>query len=323
MNVELDIVIVNYNVREFLHKCLDAIYRSQPRHSFRVYVVDNNSSDGSVSMVRDDFPNVEVIANEMNAGFAKASNQAMRQSTGKYILLLNPDAIVNSNTIDKMIDCMEQTPQAAALGCKILNPDGSLQNFGCSFPRPTLYCWDSAKKKILKKSKRQSYQWEHSIKEVEYACGACLMLRRSALNVCGLLDERFFLYAEEADLCYRLKQTGWKVYVTPDAEVIHFGGIATSQNLNKSTEIFLLSKYYFIKKHYSNPLAWFMHILGIIDNFFLLLYFSVIYFIKIGKNQSNISNIKYRWLFIKGGVKTIRQLLTSPAEVSFYKKEAS
>ena len=323
MNVELDIVIVNYNIREFLHKCLDAIYKSQPRHSFRVYVVDNNSSDGSVSMVRDDFPNVEVIANEMNVGFAKASNQAMRQSTGKYILLLNPDAIVNSNTIDKMIDCMEQTPQAAALGCKILNPDGSLQNFGCSFPRPTLYCWDSAKKKILKKSKRQSYQWEHSIKEVEYACGACLMLRRSALNVCGLLDERFFLYAEEADLCYRLKQTGWKVYVTPDAEVIHFEGIATSQNLNKSTEIFLLSKYYFIKKHYSNPLAWFMHILGIIDNFFLLLYFSVIHFIKIDKNQSNISNIKYRWLFIKGGVKTIRQLLTSPAEVSFYKKEGS
>jgi GT2 family glycosyltransferase len=189
-------------------------------------------------MLREKFPQVQVIENGKNAGFARANNQAIRQCSGKNILLLNPDTLVRSGALQALVDFLEKTPQAGAAGARILNPDGSLQI--ASHPRPTLSrelwrlfhldrLWPYAEYPMSK--------WEtNQAKEVDVLIGACLLLRKEVLDQVGLLDEDYFMYSEEVDLCYRVQRAGWRLFWVPEADVVHFGGQSTQQ---VPTEMFL------------------------------------------------------------------------------------
>jgi N-acetylglucosaminyl-diphospho-decaprenol L-rhamnosyltransferase len=250
--MDLSVVIVNWNTRELLAQCLDSLYASLILKDYEVIVVDNASIDGSSPMVHERFPQVQLIENVENVGFARANNQAIRVSAGRYVLLLNSDTIVKPRAIDALVDFMNTHPHAGACGSRLLNPDGSLQ-FSCS-PAPTL---GSEFKRLfhLPGVRPDGYypmdSWDQSLpRRVDVILGACLFLRRKTLDQVGMMDEEYFIYSEEVDLCYRIAIAGWELYWVPQGEVIHLGGQSTRQ----VSEAMFLRLYqakliYFRKRH--------------------------------------------------------------------------
>ncbi len=223
--MDLSIIIVNWNTREFLARCLDSVYETVSGIRFEVLVVDNASTDDSVRIVRRQFPHAHLIENRENAGFARANNQAIRLSRGRYILLLNSDTEVQAGALAKMVGFMADHPQVGGCGPRLFNADGSLQ-VSC---HPMLTPWREFWRLLFLEriSRRTTYDlsgWDlQTPREVEVIKGACLMLRRQALDQVGLLDEQYFMYTEEVDLCFRLRQAGWKLYWLPEARVVHYG----------------------------------------------------------------------------------------------------
>ena len=246
----LSVVIVNWNTHDVLARCLQSLReQSMPRAervgqasgaglSYEVIMVDNASSDGSVEMVHREFPWVRTIANRVNVGFARANNQAIPQSRGRYALLLNPDTLVRPGALETLVSFVDTHPDAGAAGARLVNTDGTLQP-SCH-PAPTLSreLWRLFHLDVLHPYSRYPMEnWDHDVpREVDAAQGACLLLRRKALDQVGLLDEDYFIYSEEVDLCYRLREHGWKVYWVPQAAVVHHGGQSTRQ---AATEMFL------------------------------------------------------------------------------------
>jgi N-acetylglucosaminyl-diphospho-decaprenol L-rhamnosyltransferase len=248
----LSIIIVSWNTASFLENCLASILANPPTSPFENWVVDNASTDDSPRMVREKFPQVHLVENRENVGFARANNQAIQRCTGKYILLLNPDTLVASGALQALVDFLDKHPEAGAAGARILNSDGSLQI--SSHPRPTLSreLWRLFHLDIL--SAYAMYpptKWEtNQPQEVDVLGGACLLLRKEVLEQVGALDEDYFIYSEEVDLCYRIQRAGWPIYWVPQAEVMHFGGQSTQQ---VPTEMFLNlyhSNIKYFRKHY-------------------------------------------------------------------------
>jgi len=265
--MDLSIVIVNWNTRDLLVQCLESVISSQisvARHraadlaidnrllTTEIFVVDNASSDGSPRMIQELFPWVWLIKNRKNVGFAQANNQAIRESTGRYVLLLNPDTEVLPGTLEILVHFMDAHPQAGAAGTRLLNPDSTLQP-SCH-PAPTLsrefwrlFHLDA----IWPYACYPMASWDlETAREVDVVQGACLILRREALDQVGWLDEDYFIYSEEVDLCHRLRQHGWSVYWVPQAVVMHYGGQSTQQ---VATEMFLRlyqSKLLYFRKHH-------------------------------------------------------------------------
>jgi len=266
MDLELSIVIVNWNTREPLQNCLYSIYNKPSGVNFEVIVVDNASSDDSLEMVEKKFTSVKIVKNEENLGFAKANNQAIKKAKGKYILLLNPDTIILNSALDKMVEFMEQHLDAGAVGCKLLDVNGVAQRSWCGFP--TLFkefshvamldnLLDRERVKglgrILSKISRRNfarYIDQSAAVEVDTVIGACLMVRREVIDRIGLLDEKFFMYIEEGDWCYRMKKQGWKVYFFPGASIVHLGGESTKQVIDKMLLSRYKSLFHFFRKHY-------------------------------------------------------------------------
>ena len=221
---DLSIVLVCWNNKEYLEPCLRSLYESGMRSSFDVVVVDNGSTDGSQVMLRDEFPEVQLIQNESNVGLSRASNQGIRATQGRYVLLLNNDTLVNGASLDAMVEFMDATPDAGAAGGKLLNSDGSFQAGYADF--------SSLKEEFLIATRLGELIWDgypshaddDQIKVVDWLSSACLLLRRTALEQVGLLDEQYFIYGDEADLQYRLKQAGWRVYYLPHVTTVHYGG---------------------------------------------------------------------------------------------------
>jgi len=238
----LSVIIVNWNTRELLAQCLESLY--QTIHvPCEVIVVDNASEDGSAEMVRSVFPQVRLIENTENVGFARANNQAIRAGRGKYVLLLNSDTIVQPGALDSIVRFADQHPEAGIVGGRLLNADGSLQPSWNEFP--TLLS-----ELMGRNFRRRRPLVGESAYEVDWVGGACLLAQREAIEAVGLLDENFFMYSEEADWCYRMIQNGWKVYYFPKAKVIHFGG-GSSHRCNEAMVIQLYrSKLLFFHKHY-------------------------------------------------------------------------
>lgn len=229
--MDLSVVIVNWNTRELLAQCLGSIYRALPRAEFEIFVVDNASSDGSPAMVNEQFPQTHLVVNEQNLGFARANNQAIRVCEGRHVLLLNSDTIVLPGAFDALVDFMDSHPQTGASGARLLNADGSLQ-YSCS-PAPSLI--GEFKRLFHLPGVRPDgyypmHEWnQDQPRQVDVILGACLMLRRQVLNQVGLLDEEYFMYSEEVDLCTRIRAAGWELYWTPQAQVVHLGGQSTRQ----------------------------------------------------------------------------------------------
>lgn len=258
---DLSIVIVSWNVKGLLRACLRSTLEGQqsvasPGLACEVIVVDNASTDGSADMVRQEFPTVRLMANADNVGFTRGNNQGIIASDGRYALLLNPDTEVLDGALGEMVDYMEHASEVGALGPQLLYPDGRVQSSRRRFPdlrtalveSTFLQRWFSGSD-VLK----QYYvldRRDDEVQEVDWLVGACLMMRRAALDQVGLLDERFFMYSEELDWCYRAKKKGWKIVYLPTARVIHHEGKSSEQVLPVRHTNFQRSKVLFFEKHH-------------------------------------------------------------------------
>jgi len=252
-------VVVSYNVRDLLAACLQSVYRRQLRHRFDVWVVDNASSDGSVEMVRQRFPQAQLIANAENAGFAAGNNQAIRASKGRYVLILNPDTEILSGSLDRMVDYLDEHQDAGLLGVRLQYADGSFQHSCFRFPglaQAFLDLWP-LHPRLLDSPVNGRYPrraYEHEM-DVDVCLGACFMLRRAT----GLeFDESYFMYVEEIDLCWRLKQAGWKIRYLPELTVLHHAAASTRQR-SKAMKAQLFRSRRLFNRRYHGPvfnLAW-------------------------------------------------------------------
>ncbi len=260
--MELSVIIVNYNVKHFLEQCLHSVIKASKNMSAEIFVVDNNSVDGSVQFIPEKFPEVKFIANTENVGFSKANNQAIKKATGKYILLLNPDTVVEEDTFGKALDFMEKNPDAGGLGVKMIDGKGNfLPESKRGLPTP----WVAFYKifglaRLFPKSKKfgkyhLSYLGENEIHEVDVLAGAFMLLRKSVLDKIGLLDETFFMYGEDIDLSYRITQTGFKNYYFPETTIIHYKGESTKKGSLNYVKVFYNAMIIFAKKHFSGGKA--------------------------------------------------------------------
>lgn len=260
--MELSIVIVNYNVRYFLEQCLKSVIEACRGIEAEVWVVDNHSADGSVEMVRNDFPWVNLIANDQNVGFSKANNQAIRQSTGTYVLLLNPDTVVEKDCFIKCISFMNAHSDAGALGVRMIDGSGRfLPESKRGLPDPeTAFYKMFGLSSLFPKSKRfgkyhLGYLDEFETHEVDVLAGAFMFMRRSALDQTGLLDETFFMYGEDIDLSYRIQQVGFKNYYFPETTIIHYKGESTKKFSVNYVKVFYQAMIIFAQKHYGKGKA--------------------------------------------------------------------
>jgi len=230
----VSVVIVNWNTVDMLRECLRSVL-AETRSSVEVFVVDNASRDGSADMVAREFPGVCLIANSENRGFAAANNQALVQARGRALLLLNPDTVVLDRAIDRMLDWLDEHPEVGAVTCALRNSDGSPQKSCGRFYSFWGTLFDNrALSRLLPSSRflarRFLSYWDHaSVRQVDWARGAVLMVRRAAAEVVGLLDEQFYIYGEEIDWCYRLRQAGWPLVFIPHAQVVHHGRASMDQ----------------------------------------------------------------------------------------------
>lgn len=259
---ELSIIIVNYNSKDYLINCLSSIFKHTNEPAFEVTVIDNASSDESVNLVKNSFPQVKLIKNKINIGFAAANNQAIKVAAGKYIILLNNDTVLKNDALDKMVDFMDKNPNVGVLTCKLFDADGKTVQRNCrAFPTPwgTMFGRASLFTRLFPNNpfskKNLLADWDYnSVKEVDWVSGAALMVRREVIDQVGLLDENFYMYWEDTDWCKRIRDAGWKIYFIPDAEIIHFtgrGGGTRSLSLSNFT-IYQMhrSAYYYFRKHY-------------------------------------------------------------------------
>lgn len=270
--MQLSIIIVNYNVRTFLENALHSIRKATQDIEHEIIVVDNASDDGSVETIRTKFPYVKLIENNSNLGFAKANNIGLKISNGKYLVLLNPDTIVQEDTFTSLIKFLDSHPEIGMAGCKILNPDGTLQ-LACrrSIPTP----WSAFTKftglsNLFPKSKlfgryNLTYLNPDQTYEVEAISGSFMFLRRDVYEQVGGLDESYFMYGEDLDWCYRIRKSGWKIYYFHQTQIIHFKGESTKQSNLNDLQLFYNAMHIFVQKNLkkSFSLHIFLH-LGII-----------------------------------------------------------
>lgn len=228
--MKVSVIIVSYNASGLLRECLDSLFQAHTRHELEVVIVDNNSADDSVSMIKERFPQVILLENNWNAGFAAGVNQGYSASTGDYVLLFNPDARMKPGAIDRAVDFMEAHPECGICGARLVNPQGDLEPSARRFPSSWYkFLTTSGLSTRFASSRifgRGDYRYfdHNSVLEVDWVPGTFSAIRRAMLQQLGFFDERFFLYYEETDLCLRAKRAGWKVYFIPDAEVVHEGG---------------------------------------------------------------------------------------------------
>jgi len=261
--MELSVVIVNYNVKYFLEQALLSVEKASTGLSVEVFVVDNNSVDDSVRMVKEKFPKVILIANDHNPGFSTANNQAIRQATGKYILLLNPDTVVEEDTFKVCLDFMNQHPKAGGLGVKMIDGSGNfLPESKRGFPSPFVaFCKTFGLSSLFPKSKlfnryHLGFLDHHENHEVEVLAGAFMWLRKSVLDEIGLLDEAFFMYGEDIDLSYRIVQAGYQNYYLADTRIIHYKGESTRKGSLNYVRTFYNAMIIFARKHFQGERAW-------------------------------------------------------------------
>lgn len=272
---DLGIVIVSYNTCDLLRACLRSVYASQGNFSFEVCVVDNASSDGSAGMVAGEFPQAHLIANTENLGYPAANNQGLRllgfadqgASPPAFALLLNSDTVLPPDALQQMLDFMAAHQDAGIAGPKLVLPDGSL-DLACrrSFPTPEVSFYRLVGlSRLFPRSRRfgrynLTYLDPDQVAEVDSVVGAFMMVRAEAIAQAGLMDEQFFMYGEDLDWAYRIKQAGWKVYYNPQVTVLHIKRASTRQNPRAQIEFYRAMEIFY-RKHYASQTPFWLHIL--------------------------------------------------------------
>lgn len=261
--MDLSILIVNYNTCKLTLDCLQSVFASNTSYTFEVIVIDNHSIDSSVESISVEYPQVTLIANDDNTGFAKANNQGMEIAKGRYILLLNSDTIIREDTLQTMILFMDENPTIGASGCKVILPDGTLDK-ACKrgFPTPSasFYYAFGLSRLFPDRPKYNQYQLGHLDPDQEYPVdclvGAFMMVRRETMEQVGGLDETFFMYGEDIDWCYRIKQAGWGIYYYPRTTIIHYKGGSARRRPTRIIYEFHRAMVVFHHKHYKDQYFW-------------------------------------------------------------------
>lgn len=260
--MKLSVIIVNYNVEHFLEQCLYSVREAAKRVEVEVFVVDNNSVDGSLEMVRSKFPEVKLVANKDNVGFSKANNQAIHLANGEYVLLLNPDTVVEADTFEKVVRFMDEHPDAGGLGIQMLDGKGKfLPESKRGLPTPEVAFYKVfGLATLFPRSKRfgryhLGFLDRNKTHEIEILSGAFMLLRKNVLDKIGLLDEDYFMYGEDIDLSYRIIKAGYKNYYYPEARIIHYKGESTKKSSVNFVFVFYRAMAIFAKKHFSQQNA--------------------------------------------------------------------
>jgi GT2 family glycosyltransferase len=275
--MDLSIIIVSYNTREFLKKCIASIYETAILIGFEIIVVDNASTDKTAEEMENiKYSNFKFIQNKENLGFSKANNVGIKKAFGRYILFLNPDVVVHEKTLEEMVKFMDNNKDAGAATCKVVMPDGKIDDASHrGFPTP----WNSLTHfsglaELFGKTKHfGGYNLKHldlsTMHEIEALAGAFMIVRRKAGEEVGWWDEDYFFYGEDLDFCYMLKQKGWKIYYVPDVSILHYKGVsgglkqvskeittADSQTKKRATKARFDAMRIFYKKHYEQKYPW-------------------------------------------------------------------
>jgi len=310
--MDVSIVIVNWNTKTLLADCLESIYEQTDGVEFEVIVVDNGSSDNSALMVGQRFPEVVLIKNEQNIGYAAANNKGIDIATGRYVLVLNSDIVIVDNAIAETVEFADIHSGAAVVSCKVCNPDNSVQATCFMYPSLlNMILADTYLNRIFKNNKffgreRMTwFKWDYSF-ELDVVAGCFMLVRREAIEQVGLMDESFFMYSEETDWCYRFGEANWEVVYTPHTKIIHLGGQSSRQNAPQMILQLRGSVLQFLKKHSS----WLEYRLAcvLVWVFFVtrIPVWSVVYFLKI-KSRA-IAQI-YVLAYVTG----LKKMLTSGA----------
>jgi GT2 family glycosyltransferase len=282
--VDMSIVLVCWNNKAYLDPCLESLYNGGLKSTFDVVVVDNGSTDGSQQMLAEKYPDVNLIQNEGNVGLGKASNQGIVATNGRHVLLLNNDTLVNGPALDMLVGFLDSHTEAGAVGGKLLNPDGSFQSGYAPFSTLLEEFLIVTHIGELLWAGYPSHGDSNEIKATGWLSSACLLIRRSALEDVGLLDESYFIYGDEADLQYRLNKAGWKVFFLPDSTIIHFGG--RSMDRWKRRKMVYRGKMLFYKKNYGFLSTLALRILFIVMSFLKLLVWCVGFFLPKRNDQA-------------------------------------
>jgi GT2 family glycosyltransferase len=246
--LDVSVIIVNWNTRDILRDCLRSVYEQTCDIAFEVIVIDNASSDGSAAMVKAEFPQVILIANQDNRGFAAANNQGMAIAKGRYLLLLNPDTIVLDHAVQKTMEYADHHPDVGVVGCQVWENDHDIQMTCFPFPSVKIMLIQvMGLRRMFPRSRRFGWinygEWDRDTeREVDVVSGMFMLVRRSAIDQIGLMDEDYFVYAEETDWCYRFKKAGWRCVFAPVARIIHRDGG------NKSTDLVKVKMYVQMQK---------------------------------------------------------------------------
>lgn len=317
--VDLSICIVSWNTENVLRGCLGSIYERTKGISYEIFVVDNASRDGTVEMVRKYFPGVCLIVNKENKGFAAANNQAMRLAQGRHVIFLNPDTAILGDALHAMVQFMDGNPEAGAIGCKLLNADGSVQHSTKRLLTLSITLYDNTIlgglpffRGKLKDYKMKSFSFD-KVEEVDAASGAALLVRESILDEVGPMDEGYFMFYEEMDLCRRIRMKGHKIYFIPHAVITHFGGASRHQSekelviIGQKSLMRYFSKFegekkIFLFKFLYKPLF----ILGLIYD----LSFDVLYLIKYNTINKNPLKSRKRAMKIQRGLHFLKKDLS-------------
>ncbi len=251
--IDLSVIVVNWNTRDLLRDCLNSVSETVSDLIFEIIVVDNFSSDGSVAMLEKEFPSVIRIVNKENKGFGAANNQALKIMKGRYALLINSDAVLTMGAVNKLWDFCESNEKAAIVCGQLLNADGSMQNSIASFPSLLTLAVNNSLLEYLFPRRYPSKRYKHtSPLEVDSIVGACMMIRKKALEETGAFDERYFFFFEETDLAYKMRLQGWKIYQVPDAFIYHLQGQSIGHKARSRIE-FYRSRYQFLRKWHKSP----------------------------------------------------------------------
>lgn len=333
--VHISIIIVNYKVKEYIANLLNSLKKAKHNFELEIFVVDNASGDDSIAYLKERYPQVKYIANEENVGFGRANNQALEQARGEYTLIINPDTLVSEDTLDVLVEHMDLNPKCGAAGCKILNPDGT---FAPESRRSVPTIWSASSKvfglnALFPKSRlfSQYYlSWMHEDEpsQIPVLSGSFMFWRTDLLKKLGGFDERFFMYGEDIDLCYRVQNTDYHIDYVPETSIIHYKGESTKKGDLRYIRIFNQALYQFFDKHYSARYSlffrsfiylviWLRTVLSfltsgfkkvkpiladlLILNLSIAVGFLVRYGLK-GENILNSTGIKYLWINALGSI---------------------
>ncbi len=260
--IDVSVVIVSFNTRDVTLACVRSVFEHTPGCSFEVIVVDNASEDGSAEAIAREFPQATVIANTDNKGFAGANNDGLAVAKGRYLLLLNPDTVVNDASIRDVLEFCDANPTAGVVGCRCFNEDGTQQSTIFRYKRFGEILMNVViPNKLMRKSRRLGRSRYigadlNQTMDVEVVAGCYMMVRRECYDKVGGMDDRFFMYAEEVDWCYRIHKAGWRIVYFPGASILHYGGLSAAKCESQMNIAMAKSNLLLIQKTMGRPLAW-------------------------------------------------------------------